>query len=135
MIEWTTGKIVFTCIQGFNILLGCFSLWNELLSNKLDNAKTKIESALKKLDLPENYCVYLDYCCDTRAFRPTLSFRINIIMKQPYKEYVYYDSRDHKILTCFQIRRIVKRLSNLDPFELCKFANDKYAEEVLGNLE
>lgn len=135
MVEWTPGRIILTCIQGFNVLFVSFSLWNDMLSHKLDKAKTKIEPALKKLDLPENYFVYLDYCCDIKAFRPSTAIRIKIVMKQPYKEYVYYDSRDHRILTCFQIRRLVKRLSNLDPFEICKFANDKYTEEVLGNLE
>lgn len=135
MVEWTTGKIILTCIQGFNLLFVGFSLWNDVLSHKLDKAKIKIEPVLKKLELPENYFVYLDYCYDARAFRPSISIRVKIVMKQPYKEYVYYDSRDHRILTCFQIRRLVKRLCNLDPYELCKFANDKYTEEVLGNLE
>ena len=69
MVEWTTGKIILTCIQGFNLLFVGFSLWNDMLSHKLDNAKKKIEPALKKLDFPENYFVYLDYCCDARAFR------------------------------------------------------------------
>lgn len=135
MVEWTTGKIILTVIQGINLLFVGFSLWNDVLSHKLDNAKKMIEPALKKLDFPENYFVYLDYCCDARAFRPSIAIRVKIVMKQPYKEYVYYDSRVHRILTCFQIRRLVKRLSNLDPFEICKFANDKYTEEILGNLE
>lgn len=113
------------------------SLHDRMLE-KLADQLNDLFASMKDNAFPENCSVYVDkqYKC-TKWFSRAFNFQIKVLYKpndDELKEYLYFDTKASRICTIYQIRKARKRLTKVNAFDYCKFANEQYTNEILKNI-
>lgn len=113
------------------------SLHDRMLE-KLADQLNDLFASMKDNDFPENCSVYVDrhYTC-AKWFSRAFNFQIKVLYKPKddnLKEYVYFDTATARIYTIYQIKNARKRLTKVNAFDYCKFADEQYTNEILKNI-